>query len=124
MQLIHKFNRLQEATPSLTVSLTDAYNLMLSTQNDYSSIRNDFQTAVSNVEMRFDTVLSLVEQFATTVSSLSGVGSALSERGVNISKIINATRMNALSNYGNAVPVSRTRGFLSRIEKCSVTFMH
>ena len=108
MQLVHKFNRLQEATPTLTLSLTDAYNLMLSTQADYSSVHVDFQTAFTSVGTRFDTVLSLLEQFATTVGSLSGIGSNLSERGVNISKVINSTRLTALSNYGNTVPVSNT----------------
>ena len=42
---------------------------MLSTQADYSSIHVDFQTAFTSVGTRFDTVLSLLEQFATTVGS-------------------------------------------------------
>ena len=46
---------------------------MLSTQADYSSVHVDFQTAFTSVGTRFDTVLSLLEQFATTVGSLSGI---------------------------------------------------
>ena len=42
---------------------------MLSTQADYSSVHVDFQTAFTSVGTRFDTVLSLLEQFATTVGS-------------------------------------------------------
>ena len=81
---------------------------MLSSQDGYSSIKSDFQTSFSSTGAQFATVLTLLNEFTAAVSGIS-VGSSLSERAVNISKLINSTRMNALGNYTNAVMVCLMR---------------
>lgn len=102
----HQFNRFSLVVPSLQRAFQDAYQQIVTSENEYSGLQSAVQETVDNLLSRFNLVDEMLEQFRSTLDGLRSTQEfVLKQEAERILLDVNATFTNARDLAQNSLQV-------------------